>query len=36
MPLGWFRYQDGLKINVTHQRLVYADGISILGGSVVL
>jgi hypothetical protein len=33
MPLGWFRYQDGLKLNVTHRRLVYAD-IHILGGSV--
>ena len=34
MPLGGFRYQDGLKLNVTHQRLVYADDIIILGGSV--
>jgi hypothetical protein len=34
--LGWFKYQDGLKLNVKHQRLVYADGISILGGSIVL
>jgi len=36
MPLGGFRYQDGLKLNVTRQRLVYADDINILGGSVVL
>ena len=26
--------QDGLKLNATHQRLVYADGVNILGGSV--
>jgi len=26
--------QDGLKLNVTHQRLVYADDINILGGSI--
>ena len=26
--------QDGLKLNGTHQLLVYADNISILGGSV--
>jgi len=34
MPLGGFRYQDGLKLNVTHQRLVYADDVNILYGSV--
>jgi GTP-dependent phosphoenolpyruvate carboxykinase len=33
MPSGGFRYHDGLKLNVT-QRLVYADDINILGGSV--
>ena len=26
--------QDGLKLNGTHQLLVYADDVSILGGSV--
>jgi retron-type reverse transcriptase len=26
--------QDGLKLNVTHQLLAYADDVSILGGSV--
>ena len=26
--------QDGLKLNGTHQLLVYADGVDILGGSV--
>ena len=26
--------QDGLKLNGTHQLLVYADGANILGGSV--
>ena len=26
--------QNGLKLNVTHQLLVYADGVNILGGSV--
>jgi len=26
--------QDGLKLNGTHQLLVYADGVNILGGSV--
>jgi len=26
--------QDGLKLNGTHQRLVYADDVNILGGSV--
>jgi len=26
--------QDGLKLNGTHQLLVYADGVTILGGSV--
>jgi hypothetical protein len=26
--------QDGLKLNGTHQGLVYADGVNILGGSV--
>ena len=26
--------QDGLKLNGTHQLLVYADGFNILGGSV--
>jgi len=26
--------QDGLKLNNTHQLLVYADGVNILGGSV--
>ena len=26
--------QDGLKLNVTHQLLVYADDVNILGGSV--
>jgi hypothetical protein len=25
---------DGLKLNGTHQLLVYADGVNILGGSV--
>jgi len=25
--------QDGLKLNATHQRLFYADGVNILGGS---
>jgi len=25
---------DDLKLNGTHQRLVYADGVNILGGSV--
>ena len=27
-------YQDGLKLNGTHQFLVYADDVNILGGSV--
>ena len=27
-------YQDGLKLNGTHQLLVYADDVNILGGSV--
>jgi len=27
--------QDGLKLNVTHQLLAYADDVNILGGSVV-
>jgi len=26
--------QDGLKLNGTHQLLVYADGVNMLGGSV--
>jgi hypothetical protein len=26
--------QDGLKLNVTHQFLVYADDVNILGGSI--
>jgi len=26
--------QDGLKLNVTHQSLVYADDVSILGGNI--
>jgi hypothetical protein len=26
--------QDGLKLNDTHQRLVYADDVNILGGSI--
>jgi hypothetical protein len=26
--------QEGLKLNGTHQLLVYADGVNILGGSV--
>ena len=26
--------QDGLKLNVTHQFMVYADDVNILGGSV--
>jgi len=26
--------QDGLKLNGTHQLLVYADGVNILGGSI--
>jgi hypothetical protein len=26
--------QDGLKLNCTHQRLVYADDVNILGGNV--
>ena len=26
--------QDGLKLNVTHQLLAYADGVNILGGSI--
>jgi len=26
--------QDGLKLNGTHQRLVYADDVNILGGSI--
>jgi len=26
--------QDGLKLNGTHQFLVYADGVNILGGSI--
>jgi hypothetical protein len=26
--------QDGLKLNATHQLLVYSDGVKILGGSV--
>jgi len=26
--------QDGLKLNVTHQLLVYADDVNILGGSI--
>ena len=38
----WFRYaikrlqanQEGLKLNDTHQLLVYADAVSILGGSI--
>jgi len=34
MPLGGFRYQGVLKLNVTHQRLVYADDVNVLGGSV--
>ena len=29
-------YQDGLKLNGTHQFLVYADDVNILGGSVIL
>ena len=28
--------QDGLKLNGTHQLLVYADDVNILGGSVIL
>jgi hypothetical protein len=27
-------HQDGLKLNGTHQLLVYADAVNILGGSV--
>jgi len=27
-------HQDGLKLNGTHQLLVYSDGVNILGGSV--
>ena len=27
-------HQDGLKLNGTHQRLAYADDVTILGGSV--
>ena len=27
-------FQDGSKLNGTHQRLVYADDVNILGGSV--
>jgi len=36
MPLGVFIQlnQDGLKLNGTHQLLVYADDVNILGGSV--
>jgi hypothetical protein len=26
--------QDGLKLNGTHQLLVYADGVSVLGGNI--
>ena len=28
--------QDGLKLNCTHQLLVYADDVNIMGGSVIL
>ena len=28
--------QDGLKLNGTHQLLIYADDVNILGGSVIL
>ena len=35
MPLGGFRLnQDGLKLNGTHQLVVYADDVNILGGNV--
>jgi len=27
-------YQDGLKLNGTHQLVIYADGVNILGGSI--
>jgi len=27
-------YQDGLKLNGTHQLLAYADDVNILGGSI--
>jgi len=35
MPLGGFQViHNGLKLNGTHQLLVYADNVTILGGSV--
>jgi len=42
MPIGGFQYanrrvqvnQDGMKLNGTHQLLVYADDVNILGGSI--